>query len=345
MRVVRTVSTIAGLAAGALAASAALGRRRRESLVGQRVLVTGGSRGLGFLLAREFGRRGARVAICARDEGELAEAVEELRRDGIVVMSIACDVADRAAVEHMVLRVREGLGGVDILVNNAGVISVAPIEAVRVEEFEQALGVMLWGMVYTTLALLPEMRARRHGRIVNVTSFGGRVGVPHLLPYSTAKFAAVGFSESLHAELASQGISVLTVTPGLMRTGSHFQARFGGRQEEEFTWFAVGATLPGVSMDAERAARAIVDATMRGASDLVLTIPARIATAFHGLFPGTTARVLGVVDRLLPKADGASPARAPGWEVAERVASPVLRAVTTLGRTAADRFQHGLAKR
>lgn len=344
MQLFRPLAAIAGIAAGALGTTA-LRRGSDRGFVGQRALVTGGSRGLGFLVARELGRRGARVAICARDEEELAEAAAQLRREGIVVMPVACDVADRAAVEQMILRVREGLGGVDVLVNDAGAIGVAPLEHVRVEDFEAAMGVMLWGMVYTTMALLPEMRARRSGRIVNVASIGGRIGLPHLLPYTTAKFAAVGFSEGLHAEVASDGVSVLTVTPGLMRTGSHLQASFGGRQEDEFAWFALGATLPGISMDAERAARAIVDATERGATDLVLTLPAKLATAFHGLFPGTTAGVLGFVDRLLPAADGASPARAPGWAVGDRMASPVIRALTTLGRTAAERFQHGLAKR
>jgi short-subunit dehydrogenase len=285
------------------------------------------------------------VAICARDAAELEEAAEHLRRDGIEATTVVCDVADRPAVERMLMRVRDALGGVDILVNHAGEIGVAPIEAVRVEDFERAMGIMFWGTLYPTLSLLPEMRARRSGRIVNIASNGGRIGEPHLLPYTAAKFAAVGFSEGLHAELAAHGVSVLTVTPGLMRTGSHLAARFGGRQEAEYGWFALGATMPGISMDAERAARAIVDATARGASDLVLTLPARVATAVHGIFPGTTARALGLVDRLLPSGGDGGRRIAPGWVVAARIGSPMLHVLTTLGRRAAQRFQHGVPVR
>lgn len=335
------------LAAGAAALGVgALLTHRHDDLRGERALVTGGSRGLGFLLARELGRRGCRVAICARDARELAEAAGSLAREGLAVVTVQCDVADRAAVERMVGEVETAFGGVDLLVNNAGTISVEPLEAARVEDFADAMGVMFWGMLYATLAVLPGMRARRRGRIVNVTSIGGRLSVPHLLPYATAKFAATGFSEGLHAELAGDGIAVLTVTPGLMRTGSHLRAQFGGRQEAEYTWFALGATLPGVSMDAERAARAIVDAAERRASHLTLSLPARVAAAFHGLFPGTTATVLGAIDRfLLPAPGGAVGARVPGFAVASRLGSRVLETLTTLGRNAAERFQHGLPSR
>jgi hypothetical protein len=175
---------------------------------------------------------------------------------------------------------------------------------------------------------------------VNITSVGGKVSVPHLVPYGCAKFAAVGLSEGLRAELADAGIRVTTVVPGLMRTGSHLNAEFKGRQEAEFVWFGLAASLPLLSMDAERAARQIVRAVRRGDSEVILTLPANLLARFGGVLPGLTADLLGLVDRVLPKADGErAPAR--GIEVQERLDSRVLNALTALGRSAARRFhQH-----
>lgn len=345
MRIPARLVRTAAVAAGGLALAAAR-RLRRRDLAGERVLMTGGSRGLGFLLAREFGRRGCRIAICARDAGELAEARATLAAEGIDAVTVPCDVANEDAVARMMIDLGQAMGGVDVLVNNAGAIAVGPLETLDVTDFDEAMATMFWGVLHPTLAVLPEMRARGRGQIVNVTSIGGRVSLPHMLPYSSAKFAAVGLSEGLHAELAGAGIAVLTVTPGLMRTGSHLRAEFKGRQEREYAWFALGATLPGISMDAERAARAIVDAAARGASHLVLTPPARVAAALHGLFPGPTASVLAFVRRrLMPDADGGSTHKASGDTVDARLDSTPLRLLTTLGRTAAERFQHGLPSR
>ena len=128
------------------------------------------------------------------------------------------------------------------------------------------MGVMFWGTLYPVLAVLPQMRARRRGRIVNVTSVGGKVAVPHLLPYAAAKFAATGLSQGLRAELARDGITVTTVAPGLMRTGSFLNAYFKGQAVREFAPFAVLSTLPFFSIDARRAARQVVGAAKRSAS-------------------------------------------------------------------------------
>ena len=108
------------------------------------------------------------------------------------------------------------------MVNNAGMIQVGPLATTTKEDFVTALDVMFWGTLYPTLAVLPQMRARGRGHIVNITSIGDLVSVPHLLPYTCAKFAAVGLSEGLRAELGPVGIRVTTVVPGLMRTGSYF---------------------------------------------------------------------------------------------------------------------------
>ena len=133
----------------------------------------------------------------------------------------------------MVAEAAELLGPIDVLVNNAGIITVGPFLEMDVEDFDQAMKVMFWGPLYTTLAVLPAMRARKQGSIVNITSIGGKVSVPHLLPYCCAKFAAVALSEGLRTELMPDGIRVTTIAPGLLRTGSHLNARFKGKQADE----------------------------------------------------------------------------------------------------------------
>lgn len=307
-------------------------------LRGQIALVTGGSRGLGLLIARELAAEGCRLAICARDEPELQRARADLEARGAEVETVVCDVADRADVDRMIRQVLGRYGRIDLLVNVAGIIQVGPLETATLADFEQAMGVMFWGVVYPTLAVLPQMRARRSGRMVNITSIGGKLSVPHLLPYSSAKFAAVGFSEGLAAEVAKDGITVTTIVPGLMRTGSYLHAITKGDQEAEYGWFSLGASLPLISMDAERAARQVVDAVRRGETERFLGVTAMLAARFHGLFPGTTVELAGLVNRLLPRADRSDRVGAVGMQVRERLDSRLLEAATTLGRRAAERF-------
>jgi len=333
-----------------LAATAALGvigiraiRRVDEGdLRSQVALITGGSRGLGFLLAREFAREGCRVVICARDEPELERAQADLEADGASVLTFVCNVGERHEVRRLIDDILRIYGRLDVLVNNAGIIQVGPVQNLGIGDFEEAMDVMYWGVLYPTLAALPHMLERRYGRIVNITSVGGKVAVPHLSPYTSAKFAAVGLSEGLRAELAATGVTVTTVVPGLMRNGSYQNAFFKGRQEGEYTWFSLGASLPLISMNAERAARQIVQATKRGEAERTLSLPAVLLARFHGLFPGFTADLLGLAARfLLPDPGGAGPIAARGMEVQSQLRPPrrqILNTLTILGRRAAHAY-------
>jgi NAD(P)-dependent dehydrogenase (short-subunit alcohol dehydrogenase family) len=332
-------------AAGVALLSLYLKRRKPKdrNLVGQTVVVTGASRGLGLILARELLREGCRVVICARDKAELERAQTELSKEGGRVLAVPCDVSDQVQVERLIATTVDHFGPVDILINNAGVISVAPIQDMTIADFELAQDVMFWGVLYPTMAVLPQMLERQRGRIVNITSIGGKVSVPHLLPYNTAKFAAVGFSEGLRAELASHGITVTTIVPGLMRTGSYLHALFGGQQKKEFTWFALGATLPFISMDAEKAARQIIEAAREGEAVRILSLPAQILARFHGLFPGFTVQILSLVSGLiLPAPSLGKSARVPGFVVEQKLSGSreaLLERLTTLGQQAAESFQ------
>jgi NAD(P)-dependent dehydrogenase (short-subunit alcohol dehydrogenase family) len=271
-------------------------------LNGKTVLITGGSRGLGLVMAREFAREGARLVLCARDETELRRARTDL--EGFDVMTVPCDVTDKQAVTEMIERVSARFGGVDVLVNNAGVIQVGPIEVMTPEDFEITMQAHFWGPLNTILAVLPSMRAKKSGRIVNISSIGGKISVPHLVPYSASKFALVGLSKGLRTELMKDGIKVTTICPGLMRTGSPRNADFKGKHHLEYAWFSISDALPLLTVSAENAARQIVRACKRGQAELVISVPAKVAVLFESLFPEAMSQILSVVNQVLPGAGG-----------------------------------------
>ncbi|MFP5347347.1 MAG: SDR family NAD(P)-dependent oxidoreductase [Actinomycetes bacterium] len=307
-------------------------------------LVAGASRGLGLLIAERLVREGFSVAICARSEAELERARARLEdeaagRTGVV--AVPCDLTQRREIDDLVREVSERLGPVDVLVYVAGVIQVGPEQDMTDHHFEVAVDTMLWGPVRLARAVLPGMRERGYGRIAVVTSIGGRLSVPHLLPYCVAKFGAVGFTEGLRAELAGTGVKVTTIVPGLMRTGSHLRAHFTGKQEQEYAWFALGASAPLVAMDADRAADRIVAGVRAGRREVVLTPLAQVAMRFHGIAPATTTALMELMARLLPSSPPPSDTdatRTVEGEVAdEALGSRMLRGLTVLGRRAAQR--------
>lgn len=336
-RAILAGTAVAGLAGAAVRAARV---KTRADLTGSAALVTGGSRGLGLLIARELARAGCRVAICARDDAELARAAEWLPED---VVTVRGDVGDEAQAREIVEQVASRLGGLDVVVNNAGVMQVGPYERQSTADMRQAMDVMFWGPYHVTNAALPYLERGGRGHLINISSIGGRISVPHLLPYSCAKHAVAAFSEGAGAELAARGIRTTTVLPGLMRTGSQLNAAFTGDARSEYAWFGLLASLPLLSMDAERAARRIVAAAREGRPALILTPAAHLGIAGHGVAPGLTARALALTARLLPGPDGSTPGAEPvrGAAAHREIDAPGYSTLTRLGLDAAERFnQH-----
>jgi short-subunit dehydrogenase len=289
-------------------------RRTRFFLPGKVVFISGGSRGLGLVLARDFARRGARVAISARDPEELASAASQLKEITDQILPIEADMTMREEAETALARVAETFGPIDVLVNNAGTIVVGPLETMTIDDYRNSINTHFWAPYFATMAVLPGMQKRQRGRIVNISSIGGKLAVPHLVPYSVGKFALTGFSDGLRSELRKDNIYVTTVCPGLMRTGSPRNAFFKGNNESEYAWFSIADALPVLSMNAERAARRIVDACLTGRAELVLSLPAKLAVKFNGIFPGTTNNLLQLMARLLPGPSGIGTEARAGWQ-------------------------------
>jgi NAD(P)-dependent dehydrogenase (short-subunit alcohol dehydrogenase family) len=332
MKTSSIVKAAATVAATFLLANSVVRKNHRYSVKDKVVLITGGSRGLGLVLAREFGSEGAKIVICARDEIELDHARIDLESRGIHVLTVKCDVTINSEVADMVDRIYDHFGQIDVLVNNAGIIQVGPLEVMTTEDFRQAMETHFWGALNTILAVLPQMRQRKEGRIVNISSIGGKISIPHMIPYSASKFALVGLSKGLRLELIKDGIAVTTVCPGLMRTGSPRNADFKGQHRDEYAWFSISDSLPFTSIKAERAARQIIDACKRGQAELVISIQAKAAVLFESLFPETNANLLSVINRLLPEAGGIGRKHAKGSESSSKWSPSWL---TTLNERAA----------
>src|SRR5438132_14194630 len=294
----RFVAGAGALLIGAWAAGRAF-RVARYTLRDKVVLISGGSRGLGLVLARHVCEQHGKVALIARDRDELARAKADLASRSGNVVTIKCDLLDRAQIHGAVRTAIDRLGKIDILINNAGIIEVGPLDHMSREDYERAMRLHFWAPYELVSQIVPEMRPWGGGRIVNISSIGGKVALPHFAPYSASKFALTGFSDAIRAELARDNIQVTTVAPGLMRTGSHVNAKFKGNHDAEFAWFSAGAGAPLISMDADRAARKIVAACRRGQPSLTLTFGARGAIAGNALFPNLTGYAMKIVNRFL----------------------------------------------
>lgn len=289
------------------------------------------------LLAHELGLAGCRVAICGRDEMELARGAAQLESAGIQVLPLTCDITDPAAVERMVATTTARYGRIDILINNAGIIQSKPLGATNRADFEASMDTMFWGLYTVTMAVLPAMQERGSGRIGNITSLGGKISVPHLLPYCAAKFAATGFSEGLQAELTGSGVTVTTIIPGLLRTGSCVNAFVGGQPELEYPIFVVASSDPLLSMDARRAAKQAIEAVRRGQAERILGVPALLLAKSHGISPNATAPLLGLAARILPGARQGDRSSTQGRNVSALMNRGPLRLLTALGWSAVRR--------
>lgn len=336
--VITPLAIAAGTAAATALAAVGLGTaavcglrslRRRPSPWNPVVVITGGSRGLGYAIASRFARNGARLVLAARDRAELEAAQDSLIAENPDMRPedfylVAADLTDPRACEGLILSAMLRFSRIDVLINNAGIIQVGPLEAQPMEAFEQAMRINFFAALYTTYAALPHMMSQlpgsgglssRRAAIVNISSIGGKVAVPHMLPYSAAKFALTGFSEGLHAELRGSGVRVTTVCPGLMRTGGEEHAKFLGDVEKEQRWFKYAAKTPGVATTAKHAADRIFHAVRAGRAEITITPQAWLAARFHGVAPETTQRLSALVnDYVLPsfphpsEAEGAAPA-------------------------------------
>ncbi|MCO4756151.1 MAG: SDR family oxidoreductase, partial [Bacteriovoracaceae bacterium] len=292
--------------------------------------------------AKQLLQEGANVAICARDTDELESAKSRLDKLGDNVLTLVCDVTKEDQVKHMIDDVIETYGHVDILINNAGIIQVGPMEAFSKADYEKAMDVMYWGIANTTFEVISHMKNRNKGQIVNITSVGGKVSMPHLLPYDASKFAAVGFSEGSAAELRKDNIYVTTIAPGLMRTGSYVNAVFQKGNQKEFRLFSLLANMPLATLSAETAARKILAATRERKAFKVIGPQARFLIEMHHFFPNLTTRILGLISKQIPRTSEHETVK--GMDLEQRNIGRNAHGIDRLAQRAKEKYQ-GMGQR
>jgi hypothetical protein len=244
-------------------------------------VVTGASSGIGAQLARDLAAGGAHVALLARRLDRLETLAEELGRTGVTALPMACDVADKASVDATMAAVLAKLGHVDVLVNNAGYATHGLFKDHDVADMERMVRTNVLGILYTVKAVLPAMRARRQGWIVNLSSVAGKLGQPDEAVYSATKFAVAGFSEGLSYELAPLGIHVMTVYPALVRTEMFTDAVLARMPERAKRTFC----------EAPEFTRAVLRALARGQFEVTVPAYVNIAYVIRVLFPGLHRRM------------------------------------------------------
>ena len=333
----RKLPFAAGLIVAGLALTRAL--RPRFTVADKVVVITGGSRGLGLEIAREAARRGAKLGLCARLDDELEAARAEIAGGGTTIATAVCDVRDDESVSRALTQLASTLGTVDVLVNCAGIITAGPIEALTFDDFRDAMDTNFFGALRAILKVLPGMRARGTGRIVNITSIGGELPVPHLLPYCASKFAYVGFSEGLRAEVARDGVKVVTVIPGLMRTGSPPHATFAGQSQKEYGLFVLADTTPATSVSVAHAARLIVNGAERGDARVVISWQAKLGRLAYGIAPDLTLKVLEIAGFALPDG-GELPEHRTGFQSESAITQSPLTAMSRHASETQHELQH-----
>jgi 3-oxoacyl-[acyl-carrier protein] reductase len=182
-------------------------------------LVTGATQGIGRATAFALGRAGYRIGACARTAAKVDAVVAELRAEGIEAAGSAADVSDPAQVGRAVAAITGELGDVGLLVNNAGVLIARPFEELTLEDWDTTMATNLRGLFLVTRAVLPAMRRRREGTVVNVASLAGRNGFVGGTAYAASKHGVLGFSRSLMLEVRKEGIRVIAICPGSVDTG------------------------------------------------------------------------------------------------------------------------------
>lgn len=308
------------------------------SFAGKSIVIVGGSRGLGFALAKALLREKAHVTLLARDQMELDLAwakLSQIQRGQLAVSS--ADIKKKSELKDAFQAAARRFGRIDLVINNAGSISAGSFEAMDENDFEGQMNVHFHGLLNSVESILPIFKSQGFGHIANISSIGGRIPIPHLAPYCASKFAMAGLSQTLSTELWKDGIKVTTVYPGLMRTGSAIQAVFKGETEREFAWFALASSLPGLSLDADVAAERILKGLQEGRTEIRVSWSTKWAFGLQQFFPESLRALLAGVGALLPRGQSSerrTGARSQAWLKNQLWGEPVLK----IQKEAQERF-------
>lgn len=271
-----------------------------KSLAGKVAAITGAASGIGRELAVALAEEGCNLALADIDAEGIAETISMIRNGSVNVTSSHCNVADRDNVYAFAEHVQQAQGHVDVVINNAAVMVADSLEEVSYKDFEWLMGINFWGVVYGTKAFLPYLKLRPEGHVVNMSSINGIVTTPNNGPYCIAKFAVIGFSETLLQELQGTKVRVSCVLPGSVRTNIIRNTRFRKQanpqlgREGSIQWFERAAKT-----SSEQAARTIVAGIKKNKSRILVGPDAYFIDVMKRLMPTWVSRYAGYTIRNL----------------------------------------------
>lgn len=252
------------------------------------VLITGASQGIGKATALLFASKGYDVVLAARHSDHLQAVAQEVQTLGKLALAVPTDVRDAEQVNTLTQKALAQYGSIDVLVNNAGIYISGPVEQFSLSDWHQAIDTNLWGYIHTIQALLPQFLDQGSGTIVNVSSIGGKVPIPYLVPYSTSKFAVTGLTEAMHSELKPKGIHVCGIYPNLIKSDLMERAIFQGKDDQDAQarreQLNQVLSTPVVEKP-EDVAKAIWDGVKNQRAEVIVG-SANVSKAAYGLFPG-----------------------------------------------------------
>lgn len=258
------------------------------------VLITGASQGTGKATALLFAKKGYNVILAAREPERLEALANQVLSLGVSSLAIPTDVTNIEQVQYLVNQSLDYYETIDVLVNNAGICLTASTEHTTLEDWHELMNTNFFGYVNMIHTLLPHFLKQKHGTIVNVGSFGGKMPLPQMAAYCASKYAVTGLTESLRLELQKKDIHVCAVHPGIINSNFLERAQFRGEDELEIEQLrqrldsALASTW--VSQP-EDIAQAIWNAVEKKQSEVVVG-PAVLATETYRLFPGLMQLIL-----------------------------------------------------
>lgn len=269
----------------------------------KKVVITGGSRGLGLALCEEFANEGADILLIARDIEELKRAKNslQLKYPERSFFTVAADLCQPESYSLIREQIDRHFFSVDVLVNNAGAIMIGPFSSMTENDFRSQMEIHLFAALKMIQLCMPDFESQKEGQIINICSMGGKVAVPHMITYDASKFAMAGLSQGLAAELKSKNIYVTTVYPAVMMTGSPIQAIFKGNHAKSFDWFASIDYMPLLSLPADKAAKNIVQAAHLKKAELVMPGFANLRILGSALLPNLMISTMRKIHSFLPQ--------------------------------------------
>jgi short-subunit dehydrogenase len=253
-------------------------------------VVTGASSGIGCDVARTLGAMGAQVAMLARRKELLDEIKENIESGGGRTLGIGVDVTRATEVREAVDRILESFGKIDVLVNSAGVLIPGNVESMQIGDLERMMAVNVYGTVNAIQAVLPSMRDRSRGNIVNIGSLAGRRGFPTLGGYCATKFALVGLSEALRVELYGSGVTVSMIMPGVIDTPMV--------RKDESKNFGLPENM--LAMPPQWVTAAVISAIVTGMPEIDVPPGAALAEKIAAVFPALTDAIIAWGNILRP---------------------------------------------